>query len=262
MVDNFFTTVSLAESLLQNDTYRIRTLRSNRVGSGYAVLRKKLKRDEFYWLHSSNDIKLIKWKDKRDVLIIFTKPSHPTTLVDTGKINQANERTMKPSIVLDYNKGKQGIDLSDQLSTYYTCLRRSKRWYLKVAFEIIFGMSIVNACLSFKEYYSTRMMTMLQFRESFVRSLLLDVPFENVKPGPRERSTSQTKRKLAGHQLEEKQGSDRDVRRRCVGCYAKNREQQSREACHATTKKIKTFYSDCNKFFCLDCLNEKHHAMK
>ena len=23
----------------------------------------------------------------------------------------------------------------------------------------------------------------------------------------------------------------------------------------------KTFCSDCNKFFCLDCFNEKHHAM-
>ncbi|CAF4642837.1 unnamed protein product, partial [Rotaria magnacalcarata] len=78
---------------------------------------------------------------------------------------------------------------------------------------------------------------MLQFRESLVRSLLLGVPFENVKPGPRERSTSQTKRKLADHQLVEKQGSDHDVRIRCVGCYAKNREQQSREACHAATKR-------------------------
>ena len=95
-----------------------------------------------------------------------------------------------------------------------------------MAFEIVFGVSIVNAYLIYKEYYSMRMMAMLQLRESLVRSLLLGVPFENVKPGPRKRSTSQTKRKLADHQLEEMQGSDRDVRRRSVSCYAKNREQQ------------------------------------
>ena len=70
------------------------------------------------------------------------------------------------------------------------------------------------------------------------------------------------KRKLAGYQLKEKQGFDRDVRRRCVGCYAKSREQQSTEACHTTTKRIKVFCSDCNKLFCLDCFQEKHHAMK
>ena len=63
------------------------------------------------------------------------------------------------------------------------------------------------------------------------------------------------------HKLEEKKGSDCDVRRRCVGCYEKNREQQSREACHSKTKRIKTFCCDCHKFFCLDCFNEKHYAM-
>ena len=49
-------------------------------------------------------------------------------------------------------------------------------------------------------------LTVLQFRESLVRSLLLGVPYENVTPGPRERSTSQTKRKLADHKLEEIEG--------------------------------------------------------
>jgi hypothetical protein len=169
---------------------------------------------------------------------------------------------MKPPVVLDYNEEKQGIDLSDQLSTYYTCLRRSKKWYHKVAFEMIFGVSIVNAYLIYKENYDSSRMTMLQFRESLVRSLLLGVPYENVKPGPRERSTSQTKRKLADHKLEEIEGSARDVRRRCVGCYEKIRQQQSREASAASAKKIKTFCPDCDKFFCLDCFNERHLAMK
>jgi hypothetical protein len=75
-------------------------------------------------------------------------------------------------------------------------------------------------------------------------------------------SASHLKRKLADHKLEEKEGTARDVRRRCAGSYEKNREQQSREACHTTTKKIKTFCSDCNKFFCLDCFNEKHYSME
>ena len=103
---------------------------------------------------------------------------------------------------------------------------------------------------------------MLQLRESLVRSLLLGVPFENLKPGPRERSTSRMKRKLADHTLEEIEGSDCDVRRCCVGCYAKIRQQQSKEASNATVKKVNTLRSDCDKFYCLGCLNEKHHPMK
>ncbi len=105
-------------------------------------------------------------------------------------------------------------------------------------------------------------MTILQFRESLVRSLLLDVPYENLKPGPRERSTSQTKRKLADHKLEEMEGIARDVRRRCVGCYEKIRQQQSREANAAAAKKIKSFCPGCDRFFWLDCFNEKHQTMQ
>jgi hypothetical protein len=55
--DNFFTTISLAKSLLRNDTYLLGILRSN----------------EVYGFQSNNSIKLIKWKDKRDILMIFTK---------------------------------------------------------------------------------------------------------------------------------------------------------------------------------------------
>jgi hypothetical protein len=66
---------------------------------------------------------------------------------------------------------------------------------------------------------------------------------------------------VADHKLEEIEGSDRDVQRRCAGCYEKIRQQQSSEASNATAKKIKTFCSDCDKFYCLSCFNEKHHVM-
>ena len=88
---------------------------------------------------------------------------------------------------------------------------------------MIFGISIVNAYLIYKENYDTSRMTMLQFRESLVRSLLLSVPYENLKPCPRERAKSQTKRRLPDHKLEEMKEAARDVRRRCVDCYEKIR---------------------------------------
>ena len=260
VADNFFTSISLAERLLEKETYLIGTMRSNRAGSGHDVVQKKLKRGEVYGQQNEIGIKLIKWKDKRDVLMISTKPSDSAIVVNTGKINKLNERIVKPQVVLDYNEGRQGTDLSDQLSTYHTCLRRSAKWYRKVAFELIFGTAVVNSYLIYKENYASSNIQILQFRESLVRSLLLGMPIEKLKPGPRQQLTSHSKRKLADHRLEEKKGSDRDVRRRCVACYEKNREQQSREACHSTTKKVKTFCPDCNNFFCLGCFNEKHYA--
>ena len=118
----------------------------------------------------------------------------------------------------------------------------------------------MNSYLVYKEHYSTHNITILKFRASLVRSLLLGMPFEKLKPGPRLKPTNQMKLKLVDHKLEEKEGSARDVRRPCAGCYEKISQQQSREAGHAAAKKVKTFCPDCDKFFCLDCFNEKHRT--
>ena len=129
IADNFFTSISLAKRLLEHDTYLIGTLRSNRVGFGSEVVRKKLRRGEIYGLQNEDGVKLVKWKDKKDVLMISTRPSHSAVVVNTGNINSKNESIMNPQVVLDYNEGRQGTDLSGQLSTYFTCLRRSIKWY-------------------------------------------------------------------------------------------------------------------------------------
>ena len=125
--DNFFTSISLGKRLLEDDTYLIGTLRSNRAGSGNEVPQRKLRRGEVYGRQNRDGITLVKWKDKRDVLMISSRPSHSATLMNTGKTSIQNECIMKPQVVLDYNKGRQGIDLSDQLSAYYTWIRRSTK---------------------------------------------------------------------------------------------------------------------------------------
>ena len=193
VADNFFTSISLAKCLLENDTYLIGTLRSNRAGSGSEVVQKNLRRGEVYGLQNKDGVKMIKWKDKKDVLMVSTRPSHSATVVDTGNTNSKNERIMKPQVVLDYNEGKLGSDLSDQLSSYYTCLRRSIKWYRKVTFELLFGTALVNSYLIYKENYAASKVTILQFRESLVRSLLLGTPTEKLKPGPRQQSASHSK---------------------------------------------------------------------
>ena len=68
--------------------------------------------------------------------------SHTIALVVSRKTMSSDECIVKLKVVLDYNKGRRGTDLSDQLSAYHTYLRRSIKCYQKVAFELIFGTSI------------------------------------------------------------------------------------------------------------------------
>jgi hypothetical protein len=64
--------------------------------------------------------------------------------------------------------------------------------------------------LIYKENYAASKVTILQFRESLVRSLLPGMPFEKLKPGVRQKPTGQAKRKLADHKLVEKEGYGRE----------------------------------------------------
>ena len=127
-----------------------------------------------------------------------------------------------------------------------------------MAFELVFGTALLNSYLIYKENYAASKVTILQFHESLVQFLLLGMPFERLKSGAKQKSAGQTKRKLADHKFEEKEGSARDVRRRCVDCYEKIRKQESREASAMAAKRIKTFCPDCGKFFCLDCFDVNH----
>ncbi|XP_025194347.1 piggyBac transposable element-derived protein 4-like [Melanaphis sacchari] len=124
--DNFYTSLPLAYELLKNKTHLTGTLRSNRVRVP-GVTDAKLKRGEIVGKENADGIVIGKWKDKQDVTMLSTR--HGIDMIDMGKKNRINENVVKPEIIISYNKGKAGIDLSDQLSSYSTAVRKSIRWY-------------------------------------------------------------------------------------------------------------------------------------
>lgn len=125
VVDNLFTTISLAKYLLDHEMCLFGTLLSNRVESGNVIFENDLSREDVYGLQNKDGVKLIRWRDTNNVLMISTRPAHSASVIHSGKVNFQNQSIMKPQVILDYNKRRQGIDLSNQLSTYYTSLRKS-----------------------------------------------------------------------------------------------------------------------------------------
>lgn len=94
-------------------------------------------------------------------------------LVETGNQKRGNE-VLKPPAIIAYNKAKKGVDLSDQMSSYYTCLRKSIKWYKKVIFEIILGTCVVNALVIYNSHGlgRTKPLGMLAFREKLIEGLM------------------------------------------------------------------------------------------
>ena len=62
-----------------------------------------------------------------------------------AKQQRRRRATEKPIATLAYNKGKSGIDKSDQMALYATSLRKGVKWYHKLAIELLLGVAVVNA---------------------------------------------------------------------------------------------------------------------
>ncbi|XP_044764485.1 piggyBac transposable element-derived protein 4-like [Coccinella septempunctata] len=132
ITDNYYTSLDLANKLLERKTHLLGTLRSNRRGNPKDVTQKKLKLGEIIGRENAEGICIMKWRDKRDVLLLSTK--HIDSLVE---VNIHGEKKYKPKAVIDYNKGKSSIDISDQMASYNSAIRRTMKWYRKVAVEAI-----------------------------------------------------------------------------------------------------------------------------
>jgi hypothetical protein len=147
----------------------IGTIRSNRVKLP-DVTKAKLQPGQIVVKENSNGIVVAKWRDKRDVTMLSTH--HDISIIDTGKKNRKNESVLKPKLIIDYNAGKTGIDLSDQLSSYSSPVRKSIRWYHKVATEILLGTAVVNALIVCNLNTPQNKLKMTQFRELLVNEML------------------------------------------------------------------------------------------
>ena len=86
-------------------------------------------------------------------------------------INRRGEKKMKPNIIKDYNQYMSGVDRAEQMVSYYDCLKKTIRWYKKVALHL-FDTFLFNAYCLNNKYGVDKAISLLMFRELVVRDLL------------------------------------------------------------------------------------------
>lgn len=171
-LDNFYNSVELAEHLMKVKTNMCGTLQAARAGNPQIVIDTKLKKGECI-SRQKEDVTVLKWKDKRNVLMIST-----TDGPDIEQItNKRKQVVQKPKMVLNYNKHMSGIDRSDQMISYYSIPRKSVRWYLKIFFHLI-DASLWNATYLY-EKVTNESCSYLAFRDKII------VDFIQPEPAPR-----------------------------------------------------------------------------
>ncbi|CAG5056959.1 unnamed protein product [Parnassius apollo] len=142
--DNWYSSVDLADKLLDSETHLVGMLRKNRKRLPKEVTETKLKPGEYISRETQRGITVMKLRDKREVLLLSTKYSN----ILKESTSKRGIVTKNPKIILPYNQVKSAVDLSDQMSAYSTPLRKTVKWYRKHACEYSTTQYINCKCLS------------------------------------------------------------------------------------------------------------------
>ena len=136
-MDNYFTSLSTTEFLVERNLGVIGTIRSSKT-----FLPLNFVKHDKRPLHSSEfafrpNMMLVSYvaKEKRVVNLITTV--HNTTAV-------VEDNNNKPEPVIRYNKTKGGVDLMDQKVTSYTSTRVTRRWPMAMFYNIV-DIAALNA---------------------------------------------------------------------------------------------------------------------
>ncbi|KAI4485552.1 hypothetical protein M0802_012742 [Mischocyttarus mexicanus] len=195
-------------------------VRCNKKNMTRFVMSYPLKRGEMVAREDHNGIVVLKWRDVRDVRILSTK--HPPIMTrSSDSTHRGRPSRMKSLTIIEYNIGKNGIDRSDQMVSYATNIRKSIKWYRKLAIYLLLGTTVVNAHIVYQRA-TQKKIEIRKFREFLVAEWLSS---KNTVP-----NTNRHERRNLSHHLEiRKNQQGKPVRRMCVLCYQKKRKNVGRQ---------------------------------
>ena len=168
VTDNFFTSHNLATSLLENRLTLLGTIRSHRreIPASLKSKKRPVESSLFVYDHA-NKIVLVSYIPKKNKNVILLSSSH------SGNSISPEDRN-KPTMILDYNRGKAGVDQLDQNIDEFTCRRKTVRWPLIVFYNIL-DVGCYNAYLLLKAENPN-----LQ-RKSFIKELAFQLSEKHAK---------------------------------------------------------------------------------
>ena len=167
-MDNYYSSPDLFLELFAKECYACGTCRKNRKNLPKAVTNAKLKRKGDYMFRRDGPLLCLKWREKKDVLMLSTK--HEAIFVKTGKVGRNGNNIEKPEAVYYYCSQMGGVDLSDQLLNYFSFLRKSTKWSRKLLIHLI-NLVILNAYI-LNRHYGLQKMSQDEYRDYLVKYLV------------------------------------------------------------------------------------------
>ena len=124
------------------------TVRVNCVGLPPTFKNQKMKKGEIIQ-YTDGQLTGVKWMDKHPVAMLST--IHDESMTSVSRRSRSapggTKNIMKPSMILEYTKYMGGVDISDQLITYYRFTHYTKKWWKRAFFSP--SGSVHGECIHF-----------------------------------------------------------------------------------------------------------------
>lgn len=249
-LDNWFTSIPLAEELLQKKLTLVGTLRKNKPQLPRELIDIK-KRILYSTIFAyNNQITALSYVPKKgkNVVLISTKHSN------SNDIDSTTGDAKKPEIISFYNTTKGGVDTVDKMRGTYTVGRRCKQWLLVIFFRILDIAGINSQVIFVSNNPETKTV-----RRLFLRGLGLDLLKLQVskrvttKTVPRSLRLEAAKySNLPVEKLKQSSSQNRSSGR-CIVC-PRNKDKKTKCSCY----KCNNFMCQNHmKLICESCLEEE-----
>uniref|UniRef100_A0A3Q0RWA5 PiggyBac transposable element-derived protein domain-containing protein n=1 Tax=Amphilophus citrinellus TaxID=61819 RepID=A0A3Q0RWA5_AMPCI len=168
-MDNFYTSPTPFQDLMQQSIWACGTIRKNRLGYPKTTdnaLAPRAPRGTIRWLRTN-------------VFLCSTIHTAHSSNTITRKVKDSSGRwTQKdipiPLAIKEYNQCMEGVDVSDALIGYYQVLHKTRKWY-KTFFYHFLDIAVVNTFILHKELHTAKgqvPMCQKAFRETLADQLM------------------------------------------------------------------------------------------
>lgn len=178
-MDNFFTTLPLAELLMTWKLSLTGTLRKNKTCIPKEMLPNKDRAIQSTMFGFVRNVAISSYVPKQNKAVVLLSTQHYTTVV-SGTAN-------KPLAILDYNRSKAGVDIMDKMLGEYSTKRATRRWPLAFFFNMV-DVACLAAYIIYTENNSLK--TKKNIKKSIRRSFLLELVDQMTASAIQERSQS------------------------------------------------------------------------
>lgn len=244
-VDNWYCSVRLTEFLLTRNTFLRGTCRMNR-GIPEELVKKKLTPISSAFMRKGQ-ILAMKFMDKKEVYLLSSVDC-AETIEKQRKLSGGNVKQYeKPTAIEQYNTHMGGIDKTDQLISYYSCMRKTHAWFKKLGFNFVQRL-LINAFILYCR--EKEKVSFFDFTKMAIVHLS-GVASQPRRSGHFQRAGVQPLPMSANHfpELIQARGNRANPQLRCKKCALNNIRKDTRYQC-----------SGCTTALCIECFKEWHQT--